>query len=141
MSVRSQLQKRIIATCKNVRPWDMEKFVMLLSELVKKPIGHWRCIQIKRAHYHRWNWSRNRNWSAKFIELQKWSSHHPWYSHYDDVPIIRQSQQLEKTSFFKLKLIGAAVVVEMNLHIINKRHSLSKSDRFLALCSSRRIVC
>ena len=24
----------------NVRPWDMEKFVMLLSELVKKPIGH-----------------------------------------------------------------------------------------------------
>ena len=71
----------------------------------------------------------------------------------NDVPIIPDTHTMmtsqlldnpnnwKKLLFRKLKLIGAAVVVEMNLHIINKRHSLSKSDRFLALCSSRRIVC
>ena len=33
---RNQPQQRILATCKNVRPWDMEKFMILLSELIKR---------------------------------------------------------------------------------------------------------
>ena len=37
MSVtRSQPQTRILATCKNLRQWDMEKLMKLLSELIKK---------------------------------------------------------------------------------------------------------
>ena len=33
---RSQSQKRILAPCKNLSPWDMGNLMMLLSKLIKK---------------------------------------------------------------------------------------------------------
>lgn len=62
-------QKQCLQTCKSLRLWNMEKLMILLSELIKKIlkelIVYRRCIQITTVHHHKRNWSRNRNWSIK----------------------------------------------------------------------------
>lgn len=62
-------QKQCLQTCKSLRLWNMEKLMILLSELIKKNlkelIVYRRCIQITTVHHHKRNWSRNRNCSIK----------------------------------------------------------------------------
>lgn len=62
-------QKRCLQTCKSLRLWNMEKLMILRSELIKKKLKEltvyrW-CIQITAVHHHKRNWSSNRNWSIK----------------------------------------------------------------------------